>query len=330
MQIIKLSLLTPLVALALAACGGSVRDEGGSVPEVDDGIVLAQNEGRDHGDRGALEVDVMGIHWTRHEQGSRDARSGGRTSSPNMTFHGGKVMTAAVTKAIFWGPSWSDPVYAGDKITGMDAFYTGMSNSHYAATSSEYFGRNGKVGNAVTHQGNIIDTSVAGNGSSPLAILTEVCKQITAGNITVDAAGNGYYPVYTDVKRGTANYCAWHSAGTCGGKSVQFAFFFDLAGDPGCDPNDTTTGHSQALAAIANVSAHELSEARTDPGSPGGWYDSSGNENGDKCAWTFNAPAVAFSDGTSWKVQGEWSNAAYSSGKGYPNLNGQKGCLDGH
>lgn len=91
---------------------------------------------------------------------------------------------------------------------------------------------------------------------------------------------------------------------------MQFAFFWSLDGDPGCDPQDTTTGHSQGLAALANVSAHELSEARTDPRN-GGWYDRSGAENGDKCAWTFNVPFVAFPNGTDWKLQGEWSNAAY-------------------
>ncbi len=114
------------------------------------------------------------------------------------------------------------------------------------------------------------------------------------------------------------------------GVRVQFAFFFKLDGDAGCDPADAITGHSQGLAAIANVSAHELSEAVTDPASPGAWYDGSGSENGDKCAWTFNVPSVTFSNRSVWKVQGEWSNAAYTAGTGYANLSGQKGCIDGH
>jgi len=80
---------------------------------------------------------------------------------------------------------------------------------------------------------------------------------------------------------------------------------------------------------LANVSAHELSEARTDPRN-GGWYDRQGDENGDKCAWTFNVPSVTFTNGSKWKLQGEWSNAAYNSGTGYPNNSGQRGCLDGH
>jgi len=83
-------------------------------------------------------------------------------------------------------------------------------------------------------------------------------------------------------------------------------------------------------AALANVTGHEISEARSDPANPGAWYDADGEENGDKCAWTFNVPYVSFRHGTRWKLQGEWSNNAFTTGTGgYPNSLGQKGCLDG-
>jgi hypothetical protein len=83
--------------------------------------------------------------------------------------------------------------------------------------------------------------------------------------------------------------------GKCGGTNVQFAFFWNLDGDAGCNPQDTSGQHSQGLAALANVSAHELSEARTDPVG-NGWFDCSGEENGDKCAWTFNVPLITFTN----------------------------------
>jgi len=57
--------------------------------------------------------------------------------------------------------------------------------------------------------------------------------------------------------------------------------------------------------------------------------DSGGAENGDKCAWTFNVPYVTFRDGSEWKIQGEWSDAAYNAGKGYPDSAGQDERLDG-
>jgi hypothetical protein len=109
---------------------------------------------------------------------------------------------------------------------------------------------------------------------------------------------------------------------------VQFAFFFNLDGDAGCDPGDNSGLHSQGLAALANVSGHELSEARSDPRN-GGWYDSAGNENGDKCAWTFGTPLLTFANGSRWKIQGNWSNNAYNASTGYGNSSGQRGCLDG-
>jgi hypothetical protein len=254
--------------------------------------------------------------------------AGSRKRSPDMTYHGGVIMPTYNVYPIFWGTSW--PGYSGDKMSGTDSFYTGFSGSNYAKTSDEYTGSNGQVGPTGTARVHVVDGTQASGGGSTTTILNEVAKEINAGKVPLDTSGNGYYPVYTDVPRGNAGYCAWHSSGTVNGYRVEFAFFFNLDGDAGCDPQSNVSGESQGLAALANVGAHELSEARTDPASPGAWYDSSGNENGDKCAWTFNVAYVTFSNGTKWKVQGEWSNAAYDSGTGYPNSYGQYGCLDGH
>jgi hypothetical protein len=149
---------------------------------------------------------------------------------------------------------------------------------------------------------------------------------VVARNVS-NPTTNGYYPVYSDQGRGNAGYCAWHSWGTINGVAVQFAFFFNLDGDAGCDPGGSSGGHSQGLAALGNVSGHELSEALTDP-HVNAWYDNSGNENADKCAWTFGIGLVRFSDGSQWKIQGNWSNAAYTSGGSY--LGAGSGCIDGN
>jgi hypothetical protein len=268
------------------------------------------------------------IHLTRDaaaEAAATASRDALARRSANMTYHGGKIMPSASVKSIFWGKKWGTSSFFGDKITGLDSFYTGFNQSNYAVTSDEYTGSNGHVGPSIFNMGHVVDAFTASGGNSTSAILAEACKQFTGPN-----DGTAYYAVYTDVRRGNAGYCAYHSSGSCGGVTVRFAFFWDLDGDSGCDPGDTSSVHSQGLEALANVSAHELSEARTDPGSPGGWYDSSGAENGDKCAWTFNVPHVSFTNGSSWKLQGEWSNAAYTAGTGYPNSSGQRGCLDGH
>jgi len=293
------------------------------------GLAFAQSDTQAQSDKAAgTAPPMLGITWAQGSAQQQFLDQQPARRSPNMTYHGGVIMPSSNVYPIFWGTSW--PSYSGDKETGIDSFYAGFNGSNYAKTSDEYTGSNGQVGPSNTSRTHVVDGSAATGGNQTTPILNEVCKEISNGSVPLDSSGNGYYPVYVDIGRGNAGFCAWHSYGTCSGKRVQIAFFFKLDGDSGCDPQDTQTTHSQGLAAIANVSAHELSEARTDPANPGAWYDSQGEENGDKCAWTFNVPYVHFSNGTIWKVQGEWSNAAYTAGTGYPNSSGQKGCLDGH
>ena len=158
------------------------------------------------------------------------AKASGGTRTPNMTYHGGAVMTQAVTQAIFWGTSWGTDT--SDKITGIDSLYRGLGGSNYARTNTEYTNSSGThVGTAVTYNGHLNDPSAASGGGSTSAILAEVQRVIT----NPDPSGNGYYPVYTDVPRGSAGYCAWHSSGTINGIRVQFGFFWKLDGDAGCD-----------------------------------------------------------------------------------------------
>ncbi len=265
---------------------------------------------------GVQDPPMLGLHKAK---GAPPNPAGNK--SPQMTWHGGDIMTTAVTKAIFWGTSWGSASFVGDKITGLDSWYSGASGSNYNTTSDEYTGTNGQVSPIISYTGNIVDVSAAPPRAPRTSeILGEVCK------VVASPVSNGYYAVYVDTPRRGANYCAWHSYGTCGGVPVQFAFFFNLDGDAGCDPQDTSGLHSQGLAALANVTGHELSEARTDPRN-GGWYDSSGGENADKCAWTYGAPLLSFPNGSQWKIQGNWSNHAYDTQAGYPNSQGQKGCI---
>jgi hypothetical protein len=237
-----------------------------------------------------------------------------------MTYHNGPIMPSSAIQAIFWGSSWG--TNPGDKITGMNKWFEGEGGTKYAATVDEYTDNAGhRVGSSVTYLGYVKDTTSAPNNPSTSQVLAEVCRRIASPRT------NGFYPVYIDHSR-KGNYCAYHSWGSCGGTNVQFAFFWKLDGDAGCDPQSTVSGQSQGLKALANVTGHELSEARSDPRG-NGWYDASGEENADKCAWTFGGPYVNFSNGLKWKIQGNWSNYAYNHHTGYANSSGQHGCVDG-
>jgi hypothetical protein len=281
---------------------------------------------------GSQEPPMAGVHWAKGENngqgnGQPDGNGNGNAGFGGggvklLQYHGGPVQHGTSVTPIFWGPGWSTP---GDKIVGLTAFYNGVGGSSYAATNTEYTDGSGHVSSLVALNGTFIDSSdVTASGQSTSAIQSEVCKMIS------NPVPGGYYPVYIDQARGSAGFCAWHSAGTCSGVNIQFGFFFKLDGDPGCDPGGQTGSYngtatnSQGLAALANVSGHELSEMLTDP-KLNAWYDRMGSENSDKCAWTFGSSLLNFPGGSSWKIQGNWSNAAYSGGTGYV-----RGCIDGN
>jgi hypothetical protein len=260
-------------------------------------------------------AEAFGIVW---DHGNGNANKARPNRSPNLVFHGGPVQTETTQVfPIYWGTSWGTS--AGDKISGLDSFYQGVGGSRYAATNTEYTNGAGQhVSSAVASNPDKVDTTAAPSGApSTTQILQEVARQYptpTAG---------AFYPVYIDRPRGNAGYCAWHSAGTINGVEVQFGFFFNLDGDPGCNPQSPDNGYAEGTQALVNVSGHELSEMLTDP-QLNAWYDNSGNENADKCAWTFGSKLVQIGT-VGWKIQGNWSNAAYTAGAGYV-----RGCIDGN
>jgi len=264
------------------------------------------------------------LHYQRGENAAKPI-SHQRNSSPLLTYRGGSVLSSSNTYVVFWGSSWNDANFAGDKVSGVDRFFTGFGNSSYARTSNEYSGGGKQITSNSSYFGHVVDTSAApSRAPSVSTIVSEACR--AASN---QPDPNGVYFIYTSTKAGQVNYCAWHSWGNCSnGVPIQVAYIPNLDGIAGCDPQDNSSGNSQGLSAIANVTAHELLEAITDPRGSG-WLDNSGAENGDKCAWSF-PPAdglSTFSDGSRWKLQMEWSNAAYTAGTGLSNLNGQNACI---
>ena len=253
-----------------------------------------------------------------HNANHQKAHGGGRVSL--LIWHAGPVMHSTTLVPVYWGSSWANSSFSGDKVSGLNTLYSGIGGSSYAATNGEYSDGSGNVNTAqiqVAKVGHLSDTSPTPSGvPSTLQVIQEVSKATGGSPIA-----NAYYPVYSDQPRGSAGYCAWHSSGTINGIRVQFGFFFNLDGDPGCDPQaPANLGHSQGLSALANVSGHELSEMLTDP-QLNAWYDQRGDENADKCAWTFGGTVSI--GGQSWKIQGNWSNAAANARSGYAN----GGCI---
>jgi hypothetical protein len=170
-----------------------------------------------------------------------------------------------------------------------------------------------------------IDNYSLGKTLSDANIKTLVANAITAGWFPKDS--NAVYFVLTapDVKESSgfgSQYCGWHTHGSISGTDIKYSFVGNAAtiAPAGCGVVNPSPNGDGGVDAMASVVFHELSETVSDP-DLNAWYDNTGNENGDKCAWTFGTLLtaaggakynVAFG-GRNWKLQQNWVNA----GAGY-------------
>ncbi|HEX6547967.1 MAG TPA: hypothetical protein VF134_04425 [Candidatus Dormibacteraeota bacterium] len=125
------------------------------------------------------------------------------------------------------------------------------------------------------------------------------------------------------------NWCAWHddtadstlSGGAASSPYGTLAFtnlpyITDMGAS--CGQNFVNAGSAGTLDGVTIVGGHEYAETITDQFPAGGWTDSTGNENGDKCAWISSGQGasqnITLSTGT-FAVQSTWAND-FNSGAG--------------
>ncbi|MDX6225117.1 MAG: hypothetical protein QOE64_1493 [Frankiales bacterium] len=152
------------------------------------------------------------------------------------------------------------------------------------------------------------------------------------GNTTAASNRNAQYVVVSPTgtkpdgfNTATGNFCAWHdwngdtsmTGGAAASSYGDIAFtnlpYLTDAGTS-CGQNYVNAGTAGTLDGVTIVEGHEYSETITDQNPAGGWTDTTGYENADKCAWvgvggTGGAQNVAFANG-SFAMQSTWSNDA--------------------
>jgi hypothetical protein len=236
----------------------------------------------------------MHVHW---QQGH-----GGGTSSTNLIDHGGKILPTSNTYAIWWGTASAFPA---DAQSGIDSLFSGLEGTAFLSVANQYM--RGGTENSSFHTNLFDSSSPPGHGPKTSAIVSEACKVIGANGLTPDSSA--IYFVYTSNFPGHVSYCAYHGHGSCNGVDIQVAYMPNTSGIAGCDPGNlyNCNGYSQGTRSLGNVTSHEYMEAITDP-DLNAWYDSSGSEIGDKCAWQFSS-CVNLKNGN-WQLQKEWSNSA--------------------
>lgn len=228
------------------------------------------------------------------------AAPGARATSP-ILYHKGPILATPKVVAVYWSAS---TLYAGGPAAGTKGvasgdhslvgyFLSNLGASSYWAINNPYTQASG------AHVGNLTYTGFwANNVSVPGAgVLTDAKMQamlisgFNGGKIGYDA--NTIYAIFTGhgVNAGGgfgSQYCAYHGPFTWSGKTVLYsvqpynADFYN-----GCSAGLTPTPNADRPADVeVNTLAHELEESATDP-RLNAWYDAAGNENADKCAWTW-------------------------------------------
>lgn len=313
-----------LVAVAaLAACSGGGSNS--TVPSTGQHVQSVQRRvmGSDGNVRVMFytkDVELTGRVVSNPVPGGREIMA---TGSSNMLYNGGPIQPAPKIFVVYWG-TWNSTTDPRGSRAYYDKFLAGIGGSSWLNTVSQYTQSGGThVGNAAgsysasTQSWNDTSSIPSLTGSSYQNALAAEAQKAAAhfANYSVSASyiialphgvkvnGFAYSGNWSCYFFGC--YCAWHSTTTANGSTVAYTNLpYQPDAGAGCGQGSVTSpGYNDG---VSIVGGHEQAETETDP-RLNAWYDSSGSEIGDKCAWTGLAN-TSFSTGT-FPTQPLWSNA---------------------
>jgi hypothetical protein len=250
---------------------------------------------------------------------SRDARQPGvavkRVTSPRpgpgyrspaagsgpLVSHGGPVQTAPRVYLDFWG--WTaDP---NGEAAYLQNFLTKVGGTPWLDTVNQYSG----AGAAVPLSGTWSDPAAVPTAPTDAQIQSEASAAVSHFGLST-GDGNIQIVVATPTGHSTAgfgsSFCAYH--GVIGATSNSYTDLPYIP-DAGTACGSGSVNPGSTLDGVSIVEGHELAEAITDP-QLNAWYDSTGNEIADKCAWTGLGNLDL--NGTNFAMQPLWSNATNS------------------
>ena len=227
------------------------------------------------------------IHRTNpHDVGQAPTAGGTGASSP-ILYHGGPVIATPRIYLIWYG-NWNQAngsdTPAGQQI--VRDFANNVGGSPYFDINQSYPGVTGAAASA----GETTDAYSRGKRLGDADIQKVVVGAITSGRLPYDADGVYFVLTSSDVAERSGfctRYCGWHTAATPTVGHIRYSFVgnanrcLSACSAQTVGPNGNGGGDG-----MVSVIAHELEEATSDP-DLNAWYDGSGAENADKCAWTF-------------------------------------------
>jgi hypothetical protein len=236
-------------------------------------------------DEDGVEAHGKVVHELNPHFGKLHASKPSRGSG--ISYHGGPVMLNGVNVYLIWYGNWS----GNSATTIVTDFVTNEGGSPYFNINTTYYdGSNRRVANSVHYAGVTTDNYSQGSSLSDAQIQAVVSSAISSGRLPKDSTGVYFVLTSADVTATSGfctQYCGWHTHGTIGGSDIKYAFVGNPDRCPtGCEQQTTSPNGNAGADGMVSIIAHELEEAVTDP-DLNAWYDTRGQENADKCAWTF-------------------------------------------
>jgi hypothetical protein len=266
-------------------------------------------------------------------------------STKGLVYHGGPVMPSNTNYALYWAPAGS-PAFPAEYQSGVNKYFEDLAHDsggvqNVDSVATQYGDSGGRVASYDSHFGGaIIDKDpYPPSGCAAAAICltdeqlqAELQSYVTAHGLPHDLTHEYFVltpPGVENCAETTACsagsslpiYCAYHSFIAFPGGPIIYASDPYVTGMSGCDTGEHPS-NKPSDGALQGGLSHEHNESITDP-EVDAWYDSAGEENGDKCrtfedASEFGKPLGTAPDGSRYNqvingslywYQQEWSNA---------------------
>jgi hypothetical protein len=228
------------------------------------------------------------------------------SAKANITYHGGPVITHAKVVFIFWGPTFNNAASPDWQYARtLQAFRNQFGTTGEYNTITQYSGIT--LGSLVGTQADLFDTSTPPTNVTDSSVRSKVNSYLSSHG------GNNTSTIYEVVIPRTS-YSSSGSSTSCGGPGLAYCAYHSWIGSGtsatkySIEPYPSCTGCQVSgwtdVQDAEHFVCHETREAVTDP-TGSAWFDSSGAEADDKCAWS---PTPFIGTG-GYGYQYEWSNA---------------------
>jgi hypothetical protein len=269
------------------------------------------------------------------------------STSSDLLYHNGPVIGSSSTFAIFWEPLSLQDGSPATVSSGYNdlimRYFQDVGGSGLYNNNTQYCDTTGCPGNSSELATNVGTAGTGGPGfaidrapypkakcvnhAAPHNCLTDAQVRAEFQQFVGAPQLNVEFFIYLAEGEGSClakascaftQYCAYHGHFTANGVEVTYAVIPYAVPHPGCLPSTPNAPNDLDADAAINLTSRMQMDMVTDP-LLNAWYDSAGQEIGDKCSFQFGAVNLDNNQANvQWNshyyvVQQEWSNHAVAN-----------------